>query len=226
MTLTQLINRFRVQVPDAKTSVISNTDLTTILNEAPDKINLIAKIYKGSVTFNMTANDQDYALSEVVPRFLGPARVPARFMNSDGNYKDMIPKSREWIERKIENWLEASAGDPQYYWLDGDEFWCHPKPSATRTSGFKLYGLLTAVPMTNGSNYPWTNTTSEIKAFRPMDLAIVAYARWQITPALAKAAIGVLDYQGFLTEIKIGVNQVRRRPDVMANDSLMMNVSS
>lgn len=230
MTLNQLILRFRILVPDAKTSVISDANVTTMLNEGVDKINLIAKIYKGNVTFTMTENDQDYNLSTVASRFLGPDKVPARFLNSDSVYKRMWPKSRVWIEKKIENWLDADAGDPQYYWFDGDEFWCHPKPSATRAVGFKLYGLLSAVPMDNGSNYPWTNTTSEIKAFRPMDLAIVAYARWQISPALGKDAkgnnaLGALDYKGFLEEVNRGMRQVKRRPDAVSDESYGMKVS-
>ncbi len=226
MTLNQMIFRFRVMVPDAKASVISDADITTMLNEGVDKVNLIAKIFKGSVTFNMTINDPDYNLSTVASRFLAPDKVPARYLTSDSKYKKIWPKTRNWIERKIENWLDANAGEPQYYWFDGDEFWVHPKPSATRTNGFKLYGLLSAVPMDSGDNYPWTNTTSEIKAFRPMDLAIIAYARWQISPALVKDALGKLDYEGFLEEVNRGMRQVKRRPDIMTDDSLQMTVSA
>ena len=38
MTLNQLILRFRILVPDAKTSVISDANVTTMLNEGVDKI--------------------------------------------------------------------------------------------------------------------------------------------------------------------------------------------
>lgn len=224
MTLNQLIQRLRIQVPDAKKSVVSDADVTTLLNEACDKVNLIAKIYKGSVLFNMTINVQKYDLSDVASRFVTPDKSPARFLTSDSTYRRMYPKTRAWMDKKVENWLDASAGDPQYYWFDGDEFWCHPKPSATRTNGFKLYGLLSAVPMDSGDNYPWTNTTKEIKAFRPMDIALVAYARWQISPALGKDALGKLDYAGFLEEVNRGMRQVKRRPDIMSDDSLQMSV--
>lgn len=226
MTLTQLIQRFRIQVPDAKKSVISDADITTMLNEGVDKVNLIAKIYKGNVLFAMTENDQDYNLSSVASDFVGPDKSPARFLNSDSQYKKIWPKTRAWMDKKIENWIDAAAGDPQYYWFDGDEFWVYPKPSATRSDGFKLYGLLSAVAMDSGDNYPWNNTVNEIKAFRPMDLAIVAYARWQISPALGKDALGKTDYEGFLKEVNRGMRQVLRRRDIMNDDSLQMSVSA
>lgn len=224
MTLNQMIKRFRIMVPEAKKSNVDDESVIVMLNEGCDKVNLISKIYTGSVIFGMTENVQTYDLSEVAPRFLGPYKSPARFLTSDSLYKKMYPKTRAWMDKKIENWLDASAGDPNYYWFDGDEFWCHPKPSATRTYGFKLYGLLSAVPMDQGDNYPWTNTANEIKAFRPMDLAIIAYARWQVSPALSKGAEGRIDYAGFLEEINRGMRQVKRRPDIINDDSLHMEV--
>ena len=140
MTLNQLIQRFRIQVPDAKKTVISDANVTTMLNEGVDKVNLISKIYKGSVYFDMTIAVQNYSLSVVAPRFVVPDKSPARYLTSGSTYKRIFPKTRTWMDRRCENWLDAVAGDPQYYWFDGDEFWCHPKPSATRTDGFKLYG--------------------------------------------------------------------------------------
>ena len=225
MTLNEMIARFRVQVPTAKASVISDVNVTTMLNEGVDKVNLLSKIYKGSVLFTMTTNKQSYDLSIVASRFVLPDKVLARFLTSGSVYRRMWPKTRTWIEKKVENWLAADSGDPQYYWFDGDEFWVHPKPNATRTSGFKLYGLLSAVPMSAGDNYPWTNTASEIKAFRPMDQAIVAYARMQVTPSLGEKDTGGIDYKGFLEEVNRGMRQVKRRPDVSSDESYGMIVS-
>ena len=226
MTLDQLIERFRLQVPDAVSSAIPNSVLTTLFNEACDKINLLIRVYNNTFTFTMTENVQTYSLSSVAPTMLVTGKSKARYLDSNSKYQRLWPKTRAYMDERVPSWLDADAGEPQFYWFDGDEFWVHPKPSATRSSGFKLYGPRTAVAMSNGGHFPWVGTTTEIKAFRPLDLAIVAYARWQISPSLGKDAKGQLDYQGFIEEVVRGSRQVKRRPDLSHSSTYNMEVSA
>jgi len=215
MTLGQLRARFRARVPSAKSAGITNTTMNNLLNEGVDEVNLIAKVYNKSngSEFESTINKQTYSISKdaVISDYLAIGKSGIWFEKSDGTFERLIPKTRVWFDDNIRNWREASAGDPQFYYVEGDEIGFDVPFSASRT--LRVFHLLKSIAMDSDDNYPWVNTTTEVTALMAMDNAIVAYARWQVQPALGKDKNGVLTEQQFQKEALASGRKVKARDD-------------
>jgi hypothetical protein len=154
------------------------------------------------------------------------AKEGVYFKNSSGDWTEIFPKTRAWLDQINPNWLnDTSVAVPKWYWVEGDELGFHQKPSTAYTLGGRVYHLKKATPMDNGDKYPWTNTTSEITAFIPLDDAIIAYAKWRLAPALGQVTEQDLTYREFIAECSKGAKKVNRRPDLMIDRGFAMRIS-
>ena len=146
MKLSELIYRVQLHVPNIKESGISTTQIETLLNQACNQINLIAKVYKGLTggytDFNIVANQQFYSLASNVTTYLGMAKEGMYFYTSDSEWKKVYPKTKAWLDKSFPNWLNADAVEiPQYYAIEGDELFLYPKCEDSRTNGARLFHL-------------------------------------------------------------------------------------
>lgn len=212
MTLGQMIQRIRRQMPSLTEESAPDQVLTDELNHACDEINLLAQSYHDYTEFSTVAEQQIYHISTYVPRYLGMKKNGVWWYTSAGASWYLFPKSLKWLDLNIRNWRDsASATNPTWYWIEDDDLGLFPKPSGVNT--VRIYHLMKAVPMDNLSNYPWYNTTTENMALRPFDNALVAYARWALSPAAAQPSSEDPLYNRFLAEVNKARTQANRRPD-------------
>lgn len=224
MNLTNLRKRFRLHVPSAKVSSVSDDRVDLLLNEGVNEVNLIAQVYKtpndNPSEFTSVVGKQVYKFSEEITDYLGISKGGVWITDDNGNYFELIPKTKEWFDDHLDNYWDNSNAIPQYYYIDGDDLVFDSPFSAART--VRIYHLKLATDMDNGNNFPWTNTTTEITAFRPLDKAIVAYAVWQIQPSLGKSAQIQQKEIEFNRAIQLGMRRVRRRRDFTSHESTRM----
>ena len=226
MKLSELIIRAKLTVPSLRDAGLDDTSLTTLLNEACDEANLIARTYKGYTDFNITADTFIYNLSSIAPTFLGSDKRGLWIQDGDGTWQKIIPKTAKWLDKKFENWRSASSADiAQYYSIDVDELLIYPPIDEARSSGGRLYHLKKATAMGNGDHFPYSGSATELTALKPMDKAIISYIRYLLDPALGRKKDEISSYQVFLSECKIAASQIKRRNDVTSDDNYRMDVS-
>jgi hypothetical protein len=223
MTLAELIQRVKLQVPNTNEAGITNANITLFLNQAVDQVNLFTQVYKTSSTFDIQAEKDTYEISEVIPTYLGISKEGLFFLNSDSQWKDIIPKTLPWLSETYPDFLNSSSVPiPQWYYVDGDILGFHPKPSTTQTNGAKLYHLKKSNPMTADNHYPFTGTETQITAFTPLDDAIIAYVKWKLSPAFGQVTDADLRREEFIDECRRGAKQIKRRKDLMHDSATRM----
>lgn len=225
MKLSRFLTRLKIAIPNLKETGATDDDLAAILNEAVDEVNLLAKVYKGYTDFNIIADQSIYQLSVIAPRYLGIDKKRVYLKNSNGDWKYVDPKTKDWLEKIYPDYLNASSVSlPQWYWVEGDELGFHQPPSTAYLSGGRIYHLLKRVDMVNADSYPFSGGLVEITALKPLDDAILAYARWKLAPAIGAVTDADLRWKEFLLEVKRGCKQINRRLDIANASTFQMNI--
>jgi len=212
MNLGMMTNRVRRQLPSATVESVSDQSIWDELNLGVDECNRYTQVYKGYTEFSSVANQQIYALSTYVPKYLGITKGGCWYLVGT-SLKELFPKTIRWMDLNIRNWRDLSAAEPQWYWAEGDDLGLYPKPSTAST--LRIYHLKKSIPMDNANNYPWENTTTEITALQAMDNAIIAHAKWKLSTAVGKEQDTF--YAEFIREIQKAQTQIRRRPDIASH---------
>lgn len=227
MTLNEFRTRIKLEVPNIGQSGLTDAQIDNLINQAPNHINRLTKVYKTSTDFNIVAEQQVYQLSSVAPTYLDMDKQGAFFLDSNSDFQYMYPKTFAWINETYPNWINAdSVAIPTYYWVDGDDIGFYPKPSTALTNGCRIYHLKSATAMDNNGNYPWNNTTSEIKALQALDDAIIAYVRWKLSPSFGQNTDADIMERHFITECRKGAMQVRRRRDLTLDFDYRMRLDN
>lgn len=219
MKLSQFLTRLKLDLPNIGEKGVSDANFTDFLNEACDQVNLVCKAYKGFTNFNVEASRQIYSLAANVPSFLGKDKRGLFFLDSNSKWKDLIPKTEAWLSEKYPDYLNASSVPvPQWYWIDGDDLGLYPPASTALASGARLYHLKKATPMTLDTHYPFSGSTTELTALKPLDEAILAYVSWKVRPSFGAVTDIDLGERRFLTACRKGAMQIRRSPH-LSHDS-------
>lgn len=212
MTAGQFIQRVRRMLPSLTVESCPDQVILDELNHGCDEVNMMAQSYHGYTEFSSVPNQQIYSISANVPNYLGIKKNGVWWYTTANKSWYLYPKSLKWLDLNIRNWRDSAAGvNPTWYWIEDDDLGLFPKPSGTNT--IRLYHLVKATPMDNLNNYPWKNSTIEDLALRPFDNALVAYARWALSPAAAQPSKEDPLYARFLAEVNKARSQANRRPD-------------
>jgi len=211
MTLSEMTTRVRNQLPAATVESVSDDIIWRELNIAVNECNRLSQVYQGYTEFTTVVDKQIYNFSTYVPLYLGMAKDGVWFNNSGTSLKELFPKTIRWLDLWIRNWRDLTSGEPQWYWVLGDDLGLYPKPSTAAT--LRVYHLKKATAMDNANNYPWTNTTTEVTALQAFDKPITTYARWALTSAVGVPTNEDPLYKRFLLEVKLAKEQTNRRPD-------------
>jgi len=99
MKLSELIERIRLQVPNVKQDGVPDTVLTTLLNQACDKVNQLTKVYSGHTEFDTVADQAEYLLSANVPTYLGTDKRGLYFLDADSKWQDPYQKPKHGFLR-------------------------------------------------------------------------------------------------------------------------------
>lgn len=225
MNLLSLKKRIKIRKPNIGQTGIKDADLIELINQAVDRCNEIGKFYTKTSYFDSEEDIAEYAISEKITDFLGIDKVPIYFKDSNGDYQKVYPRSKAYIAKVFPDYMNADSVDiPQYYYIDGDRLVLYPAPNVTRTNALRVEHLKTSTPMTNDDDFPFTGSTTEITAFRPMDEAIVAFVDWQIEPAYGKVSDTDLGERRFTTEVRKAKRKIKRRPDAIGDPGRRMRL--
>ena len=189
-TLSELRTRVRVDSP-LTTGLISNANLNLLLVEGA--LHLAKDGHAMpivSATWSAAASAQTYILSGAsakVSNFLDIywppgglvyAQTSSSTKTAPGDFQFV---SESWLDLNRPGWQDDSASDTlQHAYLSFDSsgylvLGVHPK-SSTTTPTFKLYFLSRGTDMSDDSNYPWTNSITNLTHTEPYQVAIAYYA--------------------------------------------------
>lgn len=225
MKRSRFLFRINSEVPNLKESGITEDDLTALLNEGVDKTNIETGVYQTVTTFASVAEQQIYQLSVVAPTFLGPVKKRLRFLDSNGDWQWVYPKTLEWIEKNYRDYLNADSSPlPQWYWIEGDDLGIHPKADASTSNAIRLPHLKKATGMSGNDTYPWTGTSVELTALLPLDDAIIAYVKWKLSPSIGAVTDLDLREAEFLKQCRLGAKKIKRRPDITSEQGYRLRI--
>ena len=160
MVLADILSLCRLYVPEATSTVISDANATIILNIGAQKFVLLAEALPTYTTFNAVASDGDYLISTNVSTYAKVRREGLWWYNStNSKWVRLKPRSLRWLDMTLPQWRDGSAGNPEYYSIDGDEITVYPKPATSYTNGFKLYHFKISQDMATGY-YPFSGSAS------------------------------------------------------------------
>ena len=189
-TRGNLVTRVRVDKLFSSTTVASNAEVVTMLQEGALDMAEKADAYVLSATWSAVAGAQTYVLSGASAKVTGFLDLywPAGgliYTQSSGKTKtapgDFRVVSEAWLDLHVPGWRDASASDTlQYvaYSYDGSGNFLlsvYPK-SKTTTPSFKLFYKSRGVDMSDDGNYPWTDTTTNLTHTDPWQKGIAFYA--------------------------------------------------
>jgi len=216
MNLTNLKLLARAYVPQAKLSAIGDATLVLILNEGSLDVGLKGNVIKTNSKFLVTAEQQEYELRLVAPRYLAIDK-PGVYWYSGSNWKKLYPKTLEWLDENIQNWRDASSGEPLYYYIHSDIVGFYPKPATTLASGAWIYYVKRPVPMPNtspASEYPFEEST-EMSQYAAYSDSVLDYWIWRAKRILNFPLQEVNEAkQAYMQGIMEKVLQLNKRIDV------------
>jgi len=224
MTLGEMIERVRRQLPSATVESVSDAIITSELNVAVNKTNIITRVYKGYKDFTLTVNKQTYSLlTDVDSNYIGREKRGVVYYNASSESSLLIPKTAKWLDLSIPNWRDASASEPQYYYIDADDLVLYPKPSVANT--LRVHFVKKATAMDDNDNYPWFNLPTGSGVLESLDDAIVAYAVWKLSPAVGKEAQKPSLEDEFLRYCQMGKTQINKAPDLTSDDDYEIKIN-
>ena len=200
-TQAQLLSRVRLD-PGLDTTAISDADVLTLMQEGAVDMAMHGDAFIKTVQWDSAASTQLYVLSGA------SAKVSANdfleiylptggliYIDDNGDTRelgtDFHMTSERWLNRNIPSWQDDSASDTlEYVYLTYDSsgylnLGVYPKSSTAITNAFKLWYKSRGTDMT-GSNYPWTNSTTNLVHTEPFQKGIAFYALWQIHEIITK----------------------------------------
>jgi len=218
MKLSEFRTRIKLALPNIGQLGITASDLTNLINQAVNNVNLIVGVYVGSTDFDVVANQKEYDLSVVAPLFLGRDKRGV-FFKSSGQWQKIEPRSAANIAEFNPNFLNStSVPIPQNYYINGHIFGLEPAADTSQTKGIRLYHLMRATDMVNDDHYPFTGSTTQISALLPLDDAIIAWCKWRIAPAYGTVTDVDLKEREFLAACYRAERQIKKSPDITISE--------
>ena len=219
MKLSDLLQRLKLAIPNINQTGAEDTYLTELLNQACNNFLLLTKVWETHTDFNIIAEISEYDLSVIAPTYLGTSKKGVFFKDSNDKWQYVIPKTQAWLSEIYPDYLNASSSAiPQWYYIEGNTLGFHPPNSTTKTNGGRLYHLKKSNDMSGNDDYPFSGSSVEITAFLPADDALIAYAKWKMSPAFGQVSDQDLREREYLNECRKAAKQIKRRRD-LTNDS-------
>ena len=219
MTLQDMLNRITRTLPQAASGTIQTPSIISELNHGIDEINLIARCWKKTLSFSLPASTAwtEFSLSQAFPNYLGIDKTGLWFFDQQGSSHYIYAKTKRWLDIYIRNWRDnQGVSVPTWSYIRGDLFAFYPY---VNVSGCVVSAdcLVSATPMTNPSNYPWTNGATQVTALRMFDNAICSYAIWKLAPAVFDKEGRNTYEQEFMADVKVATAQFNNREDMTSD---------
>lgn len=159
MTLSDLLSLCRLYVPECDSTVISDANVTIILNVAAQKFVYISEALPTSTLFNAVAGQQTYLLSSVASAYCKVRPEGLWWYSTNSTWTQLWGSTTKWLDDNFPKWRDQAAGNPQHYTIEGDEITVYPKPAISYSNAFKLYHYKISQDMVSGY-YPFSGSAS------------------------------------------------------------------
>ena len=218
MNFSDLRTMARGMVPQAKVNVVSNTVRDLILNEGANKVAEGLLCLPTDDYFNVVAEQGNYNLASVVDRYIASQSSGLWWYNGS-NWKQLNPRTREYMDKKFPFWKDDSSGDPQRFFIEEHKLVVHPEPDTAGTEYFRLYYFAGTQTMTSASHYPMGHDV-EIVRLRGASWAILLYWRKTALKIIGKAEGNelILAEQDFDKEVELQRLLLNRKPELLNTD--------
>lgn len=219
MNLQQFISRVQRNLPQATGTTISQQSIIDEINHGVDQVNLIARAFWGTLSFNIPAVSEwtEFSLSLSFPRYMGVKKSGLWFFDSSGKSHYVYAKTKRWLDTHILNWRDnQGASVPTWSYIQGDIFFFYPFVNVSGCIA-TIDCLMTAIPMTQNTNYPWTNSNFELTSFRCFDDAICSYAIWKLAPGVFDKEGRNVAQQDFLAQMKVSLSQFKNSENLTSD---------
>jgi len=189
MTLSQLRTLARAYIPAAKSSVLDNTTLDLILNNAVVDIAAYTCCLKTNKKFAVVADQSEYNISSVIGDYLVSDK-PGLWWNagtaSAPNWIKIDSATMKSLDNDQPVWRDLESGNPDTYSIDGDILTISPPPDTSLADGFWLYYGKAPVAMSSNDSYPFSGSATEYTHLMIFDESILRYAKWRVDPVFGK----------------------------------------
>ena len=174
----------------SSTTVISNADLNTLLNEGALDLARRGDAFILSATWSAVASASAYVLSGASPKVTGFLDIywlagGLIYTQSSGVTKtapnDFEFVTESWLDLNLPGWQDATASDTllkAFLSFNASGYLTlgvYPASSST-TPTFKLYFKSRGTDMDGDTKYPWTNSTTVLTHTEPYQKGIPFYA--------------------------------------------------
>lgn len=195
MTQTQLLAYMRLMIPEIKsTNVVSDVNLLIIINNACTEFVNKTDALPTSDTFDLVTSQVEYALSTYVTTFGKIRKEGVWWYNAvSSKWKKLDPTTTAYMRINFPDWLNASAGIPQRYSIEGDTFTLHPPASATYAGAnyVKIFFYAGSVDMAAAGAYPFSGSiTIRYPHLADYEENLLDYVKFKVLPLVGKAGLG------------------------------------
>ena len=186
MTRADMLSMARLYVPEATSTVVSDTNAYILLNNAAQEFVKVSDCLPTSTDFTCTVNVKSYALSSVASTYLKIRQEGLWFYNTvTSKWVQLDGTTLAYMWKNYPTWINDSSGTPMRYWIDGDVLWVHPTPNTTKAStGFKLYHYAKAVDTSAATHYYFSGSTTQYPWLATYEEYLLEYYKWKVNDIL------------------------------------------
>lgn len=118
-------------------------DINNCINEAQKEISIWTHSCYAEYLASSVAEQQEYDFGDIggTDEQLAERTIRVRFKVNNTTWTIMVAKTKSQLDEDYPNWLNASSGDPGYFWIHDDFLGFYPKPDASYTSAIWWEGF-------------------------------------------------------------------------------------
>jgi hypothetical protein len=229
MTLANLKTLCRLNVPAAKASRISDTNLTLVINTVVQDINARLKLLNQDEKFNVVAEQYKYNLGdsdETVTRFSKIDKL-GLYWNAGSatspDWRRLTTTTVKWLDKNFPQWRDADSGDPLYYAKRGRYLYLYPTPDTALTDGFHLYFIEGTRAMSSNSHWPF-GYDSEIPEYSILTDVIIKGVEVWLKPPVGKKQEGSSAFIEYLNLLEMKRRILSESPDISSDQARKMKL--
>lgn len=221
MTRSDLRTIFRLYTPEVNsTDVLSDANLNTLLNLAAQTFVNLTDCLPTDNTFNAVTNQQDYNISSVLTDFGKIRKEGIWFYNKvSTKWKQLDSATIAYLNKTYPSWLNAAAGLPLRYYIEGDRIGLDPKPSSTYagTNYVKVFYYKRSADMSADTHYPFSGSTTEYPHLADYEEVLFDWVKYRVKQIAGKNG-DALEAKTIFYNKSLKIKQeLLYRPDLIPN---------
>ena len=197
MTLENLISRFRLLVPECPSTVISDADLTSLLNDGQLDITMKTNCLAQYAEQNVVDGTQEYSIPS------DSIKITAVYYGGTGNWEKLPEVTMNWLsQNRGDDWIN-DTGEIMTYFKRRDKIGLYKTPTSSEagTNYLRIYYTEQPDSLTGSTNVPF----SGLAHLYPYHELVLLYAMYK-----AKQVIGKYEQSKYLeSDLMVKANRMK-----------------